>query len=97
MILFTNPSVRAGYYTRSIFKRSLTGLFTRVAVSISYDDNHYTTGTSILLIDDTQQILILSITSYLCEAGFLAVAMIKEKKLHHVKINVGQEMRVSNI
>ena len=25
-ILFTNPSVRAGYDTRSIFKRSLTGL-----------------------------------------------------------------------
>ena len=96
-----NPSARAGYDTRSIFKRSLTGLnskfsfsktscltkaeepslpyylpiawgriigfipFTRVlvlcemqsvssriwtcvAVSISYDDNHYTTGTSFL-------------------------------------------------
>ena len=26
MILFTNPSVRAGYDTRTIFKRSLTGL-----------------------------------------------------------------------
>ena len=26
MILFTNPSTRAGYDTRSIFKRSLTGL-----------------------------------------------------------------------
>ena len=26
MVLFTNPSVRAGYDTRSIFKRSLTGL-----------------------------------------------------------------------
>ena len=25
-ILFTNPSARAGYDTRSIFKRSLTGL-----------------------------------------------------------------------
>ena len=98
VILFTNPSVRAGYDTRSIFKRSLTGfnsefsfsltscltkaeepslsyylpiaggriigfipfpkvlvlcemqsfssrIWTRVAVSISYDDNHYTTGT----------------------------------------------------
>ena len=96
-ILFTNPSARAGYDTRSIFKRSLTGLnsdfsfsetscltkaeepslsfylptaggriigfiprvlvlceiqsassriWTRVAVSISYNDNHYTTGTS---------------------------------------------------
>ena len=100
-IIFTNPSARAGYDTRSIFKRSLTGLnsefsfsktscltkaeepslpyylpiagwrivgfipfprvlvlcemesvssriWTRVAVSISYDDNHYTTGTSII-------------------------------------------------
>ena len=105
LILFTNPSARAGYDTRSIFKRSLTGLssefssprrsltglssefslprlkntvcptilpiaggrmigfipfprvlvlcemlsasfriWTRVAVFISYDDNHYTTG-----------------------------------------------------
>ena len=95
--IFTNPSVRAGYDTRSTFKRSLTGLnsefsltscltkaeepsllyylpiaggriigfipfprvlvqwemqsvssriWTRFAVSISYDDNHYTTGTS---------------------------------------------------
>ena len=25
-IIFTNPSARAGYDTRSIFKRSLTGL-----------------------------------------------------------------------
>ena len=25
MILFTNPSARAGYDTRSVFKRSLTG------------------------------------------------------------------------
>ena len=99
LIIFTNPSARAGYDTRSFFKRSLTGfnsefsfskticltkaeelsLFyylplaggriigfipfprvlvlwemqsvssrvrTRIAVSISYDDNHYTTGTS---------------------------------------------------
>ena len=99
LILFTNPSARAGYDTRSIFKRSLTGLnsefsfsltscltkaeepslsyylpiaggrifgfipfprvlvlcemqsvssmiWTRVAVSISNDDNDYTTGTS---------------------------------------------------
>ena len=97
--IFTNPSARAGFDTRSIFKRILTGLnsefsfsqtscltkaedsslpyylpiaggriigfipvprvlvqcemqsvssriWTRVAVSISYDDNHYTTGTS---------------------------------------------------
>ena len=80
-----NPSARAGYDTRSIFKQSLTGLnsefsfsylpiaggriigfiplprvlvlcemqsvssmiWTRVAVSISYDNNHYTTGTSL--------------------------------------------------
>ena len=95
--IFTNPSARAGYDTKSIFKRSLTGLnsefsfsytscltkaeepslfyylpiaggriigfmpfpkgisamwnaislvqgWTRVTVSISYDDNHYTTG-----------------------------------------------------
>ena len=26
VVLFTNPSARAGYDTRSIFKRSLTGL-----------------------------------------------------------------------
>ena len=26
LIIFTNPSTRAGYDTRSIFKRSLTGL-----------------------------------------------------------------------
>ena len=96
LILFTNPSARAGHDTRSIFKRSLTGLnlefsfsqtscltkaeepslsyylpivggriigfipfprvlvlcemqsvsvriWTRVAMSISYDDNHYST------------------------------------------------------
>ena len=99
--IFTNPSARAGYDTRSIFNRSFTGLnsefsfsktscltkaeetslpnylliaggriigfipfprvlvqcemqsvssriWTRVDVSISYDDNHYTTGTSTL-------------------------------------------------
>ena len=99
IIIFTNPSARAGYDTRSIFKRSLTGLnsgfsfsqtscltkaeepslsyylpiageriigfipfpralvlcemqsvssriWSRVAVSTSCDDNHYTTGTS---------------------------------------------------
>ena len=96
-IIFTNPSARAGYDTRSIFKRSLTGLnseysfskteepclpyylptaggriiepfprvlvlcemqsvssriWTRVAVSISYDDNHYTTGTSFELFNN---------------------------------------------
>ena len=100
MIIFTDPSARAGYDTRSIFKRIFTGLdsefsfsstsclpkavepslpyylpiaggriigfipfprvlvqcemqlawsriWTRVVVSLSYDDNHYTTGTSI--------------------------------------------------
>ena len=99
MYIFTNPSARAGYDTRSIFRRRLTGLnsefsfswtscltkaeepslsyylpiaggriivflpfprvlvlcemqpvssriWTRVAVSISYDNNHYTTGTN---------------------------------------------------
>ena len=94
MILFTKPSARAGYDTRSIFKRNLIGLnsetscltkaeepslsyylpiaggriigvipfprvlmlcemqsvssriWTRIAMSISYDDNHYATGTS---------------------------------------------------
>ena len=99
LIIFTNLSTLAAYDTRSIFKRSLTGLnselsfsqtschskakepslpyylpiaggriirfipfprvlvlcemesvssriWTRVTVSISYDDNHYTTGTS---------------------------------------------------
>ena len=30
MVLFTNPSARAGYDTRSIFKRSLTGFEFRV-------------------------------------------------------------------
>ena len=103
MILFTNPYARAGYDTRSIFKRSLTGLnsefsisetscltkaeepslsyylpiaggriigfipfprvlvlcdmqsvssrvWTRIAVFISYGDNDYTTGTSIIVI-----------------------------------------------
>ena len=108
MVLFTNPSARAGYDTRSIFKRSLTGfnsefsfsytscltkaeepslsyylpkagrriigfipfprvlvlcemqsvsfrIWTRVAVFISYDDNDYTTGTSILNLMVTHQ------------------------------------------
>ena len=101
--IFTNPSVRAGYDTRSIFKRSLTGLnsefsfsltsclakaeepspsyylpiaggriigfipfprvlvlcemqlawsriWTRVAMFISHDDNHYTTGTRDIMV-----------------------------------------------
>ena len=100
LTIFTNPSARIGYDTRSIFKRSLTSLnsgfsfsltscrteaeesslpyylpitggriigftpfpnvlvlcemqsfssriWTRVTVSISYDDNNYTTGTSL--------------------------------------------------
>ena len=95
LIIFTNPSARAGYDTRSIFKRSLkvwnqsfpsprlvaeepslpyylpiaggiiigfipfprvlvlcempsvsSRIWTRVLVSISYDDNNYTTGIS---------------------------------------------------
>ena len=103
LIIFPNPSAGAGYDTRSIFKRSLTGLnlefsfsrtsfltkakgpsllyylpiaggriigfipfprvlvlcemqpvsskiWTRVTVSISYNDNHYTTGTWNVLI-----------------------------------------------
>ena len=101
VILFTNPSARAGYDTRSIFKRSLTSfnsefsfslnscltkaeepslsyylpiaggriigfipfprvlvlcemqsvssrIWNRVAVFISYDDNNYTPGTSVI-------------------------------------------------
>ena len=32
-ILFTNPSARAGYDTRSVFKRSLTGLNTEFSFS----------------------------------------------------------------
>ena len=32
-ILFTNPSARAGYDTRSIFKRSLTGLNSKFSFS----------------------------------------------------------------
>ena len=103
IVLFTNPSARAGYNSRSIFKRSLTGfnsefsfsytsclskaeelslsyylpiaggriigfipfprvlvlcevqlvssrIWNRVAVSLSYDDNHYTTGASVRFI-----------------------------------------------
>ena len=33
LILFTNPSARAGYDTRSIFKRSLTGLYSEFPFS----------------------------------------------------------------
>ena len=29
-------------------------IWTRVAVSISYDDNDYTTGTGVCLVDETQ-------------------------------------------
>ena len=107
-IQFTNPSARAGYDTRSIFKQSLTGfnsefsfaetscltkaeepclpyslpiaggriigfipfsrvlvpcemqsvssrIWTRVAVSISYNDDHYTTGTSVLFTEVTSR------------------------------------------
>ena len=35
MILFTNPSARAGYDTRSIFKRSLTGLNSEFSFSLT--------------------------------------------------------------
>ena len=31
--IFTNPSLRAGYDTRSIFKRSLTGLNSELSFS----------------------------------------------------------------
>ena len=34
-ILFTNPSARAGYDTRSIFKRSLTGLNSEFSFSLT--------------------------------------------------------------
>ena len=96
IIIFTKPSARAGYETRSIFKRSLTGLnqsfpsprliasprlkdtvcptyypkvlvlcemqsvlsriWTRVIVSKSYDDNHYTTGTYLIVIISASKI-----------------------------------------
>ena len=62
--VFTNPFTWTGYDTRSIFKRCLTGLkceiceilslssriWTQLAMSISYNDNHYTTGTSCSLL-----------------------------------------------
>ena len=34
MVLFTNPSARAGYDTRSIFKRSLTGLNSEFSLNL---------------------------------------------------------------
>lgn len=46
-----------------------------------------------LLSVDSLQILIPFATSYLCEAGFLTVAVIKCK--YCVKINVEQDMRVA--
>ena len=116
LYIFTNPSARAGYDTRSIFKQSFTGLnsefsfsstscftkteepslpyylpiaggriigfipfpmvlvlcemqsvssriWTRVAVSISFDDNHYTTGTSFVI-----EVVIIS---WLCSCVYL--------------------------
>lgn len=45
-----------------------------------------------LLSDKAQQILIPFSTSYLCKAGFSAVAVIKSK--YRSKINVEKEMRV---
>ena len=48
-------------------------IWTRVAVSISYDDNHYTTGTSTLYgnpdVLDTQ----LSLASKICDPNFILV------------------------
>ena len=38
MILFTNPSARAGYDTRSIFKRSLTGFNLEFSLSVKDDE-----------------------------------------------------------
>jgi hypothetical protein len=46
-----------------------------------------------LLSDKAQRILIPFSTSYLCEAGFSAVAVIKSK--YRAKINVEKEMRVA--
>ena len=116
LFIFSNPSARARYDTRSVFKRSLTGLksefsfsktscntkakelslpyyfpiaggriigfipfprvlvlceiqsvsfriWTRVTVSISYDNNHYTTGTSMMrsywpgMDEDTERVM----------------------------------------
>ena len=126
--IFINPSAWAGYDTRSVFKRSLSGLNsdfsfpktscltkaeepslpyylpiaggriigfipfprvlvlcemqsissrikTRVAVSISYDNNHYTTGTSIVLPSaragyDTRSIFKRSLTGLNSEFSF---------------------------
>ena len=39
MVLFTNASARAGYDTRSIFKRSLTGLNSEFS-SVIINGNH---------------------------------------------------------
>ena len=35
-IIFTNPSARAGYDTRSIFKRSLTGLNSEFSFCLTF-------------------------------------------------------------
>ena len=40
MILFTNPSARAGYDTRSIFKRSLTGFNRRTMIKSQEQTTH---------------------------------------------------------
>ena len=124
--IFTNPSARAGYDTRSIFKRSLTGLnsefffsytscltktedpslpyylpiaggrifgfipfprvlvlcemqsvrsriWTRVAVSTSCDDNHYTTGTSIVDTITERIVTVLNKFTVLCQSSYFGV------------------------
>ena len=39
-------------------------IWTRVAVSISYDDNHYTTGTNQLLNENIQELFIVAISKF---------------------------------
>ena len=45
----------------------LSRIWTHVAVSISYDDNHYTTGTSLCIKNDVWYIY----KAYFCEAKFV--------------------------
>ena len=113
VIIFTNPSARAGYDTRSIFKSSLTGLnsepslpfylpivgrriigfipfprvlvlcemqsvssriWTRVAVSIPYDDNHYTTAFSRVIIRKLIWVCNWSFNSFMSRLRFSTLA-----------------------